>query len=42
VPAGTGGMADDAMPTWLVALSATAAASALAAGGRLVYARARS
>ena len=42
VPAGTGGMADDAMPTWLVALSATAAAGALVAGGRLVYARARS
>jgi hypothetical protein len=42
VPAGTGGMADDAMPTWLVALSAAAAASALAAGGRLAYARARS
>lgn len=42
VPAGTGGMADDAMPTWLVALSAAAAASAVAAGGRLAYARARS
>jgi hypothetical protein len=42
VPAGTGGMADDAMPTWLVALSATAAATALVAGGRLVSARARS
>ncbi|HEX6255679.1 MAG TPA: DUF4397 domain-containing protein [Euzebyales bacterium] len=42
VPAGTGGMADDAMPTWLIALTAAAAASALAAGGRLAYARARS
>jgi len=42
VPAGTGGMADDAMPTWLVALSAAAAVSAVAAGGRLAYARARS
>ncbi len=42
VPAGTGGMADDAMPTWLVALTAGAAFSAVAAGGRLAYARARS
>ncbi len=42
VPAGTGGMADDAMPTWLVALTAGAAVSAVAAGGRLAYARARS
>jgi hypothetical protein len=41
VPAGSGGMADDAMPTWLVALSAAAAASALIAGGRLVYVRTR-
>lgn len=41
VPAGTGGMAD-AMPTWLVALSAAAAAGAVVAGGRLAYARARS
>jgi hypothetical protein len=41
VPAGSGGMADDAMPTWLVALSAAAAASALAAGSRLVYVRTR-
>jgi hypothetical protein len=41
VPAGTGGMADDAMPTWLVALSATAAASALFAGARLVHVRAQ-
>lgn len=41
VPAGTGGMASDAMPTWLVALSAAAAASALVAGGRLVYVRTR-
>jgi hypothetical protein len=42
VPAGSGGMADDALPTWLVALSGVAAASALAAGSRLVYARTRS
>jgi hypothetical protein len=41
VPAGSGGMADDAMPTWLAALSAAAAASALVAGGRLVYVRTR-
>lgn len=42
VPAGTGGMADDVMPMWLIALSAAGAAGAVAAGGRLVYARARS
>jgi hypothetical protein len=41
VPAGSGGMADDAMPTWLAALTAAATASALVAGGRLVYVRTR-
>jgi hypothetical protein len=41
VPAGTGGMADDAMPPWLVALTGAAALGAVAAGGRLAYARAR-
>jgi hypothetical protein len=41
VPTGSGGMASDALPTWLVALSAAAAASALIAGGRLVYVRTR-
>jgi hypothetical protein len=42
VPAGTGGLADDAMPNWLVVMTAAAALSALAAGGRLAYARVRS
>lgn len=41
VPAGSGGLASDAMPTWLVALAAAAAASALVAGGRLAYVRTR-
>lgn len=40
VPAGTGGGASDAMPSWLLALSVAGAASALVAATRLVRARA--
>jgi hypothetical protein len=40
VPAGTGGGASDAMPSWVLALSVAGAASALFAGTRLVRARA--
>jgi hypothetical protein len=39
VPAGTGGGASDALPAWVLALSAAGAASALLAGARLVRAR---